>query len=166
MATWTDGVDRAAGYIVPAAVWNSQLGATGSLMYLKDKIITYQRDTVTSDQTITNSTSWTDITGLSISLTPTADDFILLFFQLPAYTYNGAYMSFQILKDATVIQSVIDYPMSTSSSHPITMIVLNIPGAGTFTYKVQAQNNQSPAVSTLYGAATTPIELTGILFGV
>jgi hypothetical protein len=32
---WSDGVDRATGYIVTAADWNTKLGATGSLMYLK-----------------------------------------------------------------------------------------------------------------------------------
>lgn len=34
---WTDGTDRATGYVVTAAVWNALLGATGSLMYLKTK---------------------------------------------------------------------------------------------------------------------------------
>ena len=35
---WTPGVDRAAGYIVPAALWNTELGATGSLEFVHDAL--------------------------------------------------------------------------------------------------------------------------------
>jgi hypothetical protein len=33
--SWTDGVDRATGYVVSSANWNEQLGATGNMMGLK-----------------------------------------------------------------------------------------------------------------------------------
>jgi len=36
---WTDGVDRATGYLVTAANWNEQLGATGNVMIVKPYVV-------------------------------------------------------------------------------------------------------------------------------
>jgi len=74
--SWTDGVDRAAGYIVPASIWNGLLGATGSLMYLKTKYMWYPASCAFYNGAYT-------FLSAEGGLTNAANDYVICYFRIP-----------------------------------------------------------------------------------
>lgn len=58
MVTWTDPVDRADGYVVGQTVWNQNLGDTGNLQYLYDRLAVKY---MTATHVISASTTYVDL---------------------------------------------------------------------------------------------------------
>ena len=78
---WTDGVDRAVGYIVPAAVWNDMLGITGSLMYLKTRQLVVPI-TLWYDDTAGNTITLSALGAYPRAVLDT-DDYACMYFDCP-----------------------------------------------------------------------------------
>ncbi len=71
---WTDGVDRATGYLVTAADWNAQLGASGNVMIVKPYVTRQTESETTGAITIDFSLGATvelattgNITGITLT---------------------------------------------------------------------------------------------------
>lgn len=67
---WTDGVDRATGYLVTASDWNAQLGASGNVMIVKPYVTKQVSGSTTGAITVDFALGTTcEITGTTGNIT-------------------------------------------------------------------------------------------------
>lgn len=141
-----------------------------NLNYLKDSVdsidttgVTTQRATSTSNFSTTG-TTWANVTSMSLSVTVTTGQKILLMF-LPSGIYIDDYLAeFQILRGTTQIKHAYSGQVGGDLYSAFNLITLDSPSAGTYTYKVQARTSNSGDTLTIGGDDTSPMELIAIKF--
>lgn len=93
---WTDGVDKATNDVITAAIWNSYLGATGSLMQAAHLVANV------ATPTSTTSTSATDLVTIS-SLNIPATAGIRIVINCRKTATNANIVSFGLKLNSTVV---------------------------------------------------------------
>ncbi len=92
----------AAGDVATAAAWNV---LTNDVIDLRSVLANVKSATVTNITTSTTSTSFGDITGLTVSITPTSATSLVLVSFSASVSSQSADLTLQILRGATVIGS-------------------------------------------------------------
>lgn len=147
---WVLPATRATDYLVTAATWNEDV--VGNLLWLKDPptgIATL------STAITTTSTSWTNVTGLSVTLT-TSGGTIMVGFTAVTSMSTGTTTHFNIAVDGVDQASSTDgytYSINSPVNTVSPVILLEGIAAGTHTFQLRWKNN-SGATTTLYAESS------------
>lgn len=105
LATWTDPVDRADGYVVGATNWNQLVGDTGNLQFLYEN--SWIPVAVNTAATSTSSTSEVDL----LTLTPTnsigINDWAMVFFECRKLATFATTVSFGLKINSTTVLAAL-----------------------------------------------------------
>lgn len=89
-----------------------------------------------------SSTSYADLTGISQSITTTANDIVVFYLNMLAQPATaGDVAVFQILRNSTTLRDTAVTLVTASQIYSPSIFYIDKPGAGTFTYKAQGKNN-------------------------
>lgn len=96
----------------------------------------------TSDGTQTiSSTSLTDLTGMSQAVTVAAGETVLIYLEFKLGIHAAAKTAeWKLLRDATSLALRDLLSVTTDEQHWITVLYIDKPGAGTYTYKAQLRD--------------------------
>ena len=108
--------------------------------YADKKGQSYQQAGITSS-VMNMGTSYADISGLSVSVSPGADDWVIVGLCCTIRTDTAGETTYvRILRDSTEIKHSYGDVSADEGSWPLTLLVIDKPGAGSFTYKVQGMS--------------------------
>lgn len=111
------------------------------------------KSTTISDTFSTTSTSFTDVTGMSVSITPTSASNKVLILVTANFGQNGAFIRGQVLRDSTAIGigdaagnrsqvGLVDTTLNTAAQSQIAYSFLDSPATtSATTYKLQIRTN-------------------------
>lgn len=135
----------------PVGGFTSAFYADASVTQAKRSASNYQLSSSSGNSGQTTSTSFTDVTNLSVTITTNGRPVMVGICSDGTDNFSdmnsgGGVMNLQILRDATVILK----KAAETSNYPTTPNLLEAPAAGTYTYKAQFRSSSGAIVYCRY----------------